>query len=141
MARALCGLVAVRVDGLLPPTPLSRRARTACWGAHLLGIHAEEVINLFALAIRTGIPAKGLKAMGVRLPDQYLRYPLHALIVRPAASSGWLAGDAFFSPSRRRYSAGPLCRIVQAGRDALDLARVAFDMKRGRAHSWVRILL
>jgi glutathione reductase (NADPH) len=30
-------------------------------GAHLLGQHAEEVINLFGLAIRTGIPASDLK--------------------------------------------------------------------------------
>jgi glutathione reductase (NADPH) len=30
-------------------------------GAHLLGSQAEEVINLFALAIRSGIPAKDLK--------------------------------------------------------------------------------
>ena len=30
-------------------------------GAHLLGGQAEEVINLFALAIRSGIPAKSLK--------------------------------------------------------------------------------
>ncbi len=30
-------------------------------GAHLLGPHAEEVINLFALAIRSGIPATDLK--------------------------------------------------------------------------------
>jgi len=30
-------------------------------GAHLLGLHAEEVINLFGLAIRTGIRATDLK--------------------------------------------------------------------------------
>jgi glutathione reductase (NADPH) len=30
-------------------------------GAHLLGPHAEEVINLFALAIRFGVPATDLK--------------------------------------------------------------------------------
>ncbi len=30
-------------------------------GAHLLGPHAEEVINLFALAIRSGLPATDLK--------------------------------------------------------------------------------
>ena len=30
-------------------------------GAHLLGPHAEEVINLFALAIRSGVPATELK--------------------------------------------------------------------------------
>ena len=29
-------------------------------GAHLVGPHADEVINLFALAIRHGIPAKAL---------------------------------------------------------------------------------
>jgi len=30
-------------------------------GAHLLGPRAEEVINLFALAIRSGVPATDLK--------------------------------------------------------------------------------
>lgn len=30
-------------------------------GAHLLGPHAEEVINLFALAIRSGVPSTDLK--------------------------------------------------------------------------------
>jgi glutathione reductase (NADPH) len=32
-------------------------------GAHLLGPHAEEVINLFALAIRSGLRANDLKEM------------------------------------------------------------------------------
>ena len=32
-------------------------------GAHLLGVHAEEVINLFALAVRFGITAKDLRQM------------------------------------------------------------------------------
>ncbi len=32
-------------------------------GAHLLGLHAEEVINLFALAIRMGLGASDLKQM------------------------------------------------------------------------------
>ncbi len=32
-------------------------------GAHLLGVHAEEVINLFALAIRTSLKASDLKHM------------------------------------------------------------------------------
>jgi len=32
-------------------------------GAHLLGPHAEEVINLFALAIRMGLRASDLKQM------------------------------------------------------------------------------
>jgi glutathione reductase (NADPH) len=32
-------------------------------GAHLLGVHAEEVINLFAMAIRFDIPAPELKTM------------------------------------------------------------------------------
>ena len=31
-------------------------------GAHLLGGQAEEVINLFALAMRSGVPAAGLKS-------------------------------------------------------------------------------
>ncbi len=32
-------------------------------GAHLLGRHAEEVINLFGLSIRSRIPATELKHM------------------------------------------------------------------------------
>ena len=32
-------------------------------GAHLFGPHAEEVINLFAVAIRTGLTTKALKGI------------------------------------------------------------------------------
>ncbi len=32
-------------------------------GAHLLGLHAEEVINIFALAIRSGLKVEDLKTM------------------------------------------------------------------------------
>jgi glutathione reductase (NADPH) len=37
-------------------------------GAHLLGPHAEEVINLFALAIRMGLQASDLKQMVYAYP-------------------------------------------------------------------------
>ena len=37
-------------------------------GAHLLGLHAEEVINLFALAIRTGLRASDLRSMVYAYP-------------------------------------------------------------------------
>jgi glutathione reductase (NADPH) len=37
-------------------------------GAHLLGLHAEEVINLFALAIRFGLKADDLKKMPYAYP-------------------------------------------------------------------------
>jgi glutathione reductase (NADPH) len=37
-------------------------------GAHLLGFHAEEVINLFALAIRAGLRASDLKTMVYAYP-------------------------------------------------------------------------
>ena len=40
-------------------------------GAHLLGAHAEETINLFALAIRNGLKAEDLRAM-------IYSYPTHA---------------------------------------------------------------
>jgi glutathione reductase (NADPH) len=40
-------------------------------GAHLLGAHAEETINLFGLAIRTGLTAKDLREM-------IYAYPTHA---------------------------------------------------------------
>jgi pyruvate/2-oxoglutarate dehydrogenase complex dihydrolipoamide dehydrogenase (E3) component len=40
-------------------------------GAHLLGPHAEDTINLFALAIRSGIPATTLK-------QAIFAYPTHA---------------------------------------------------------------
>jgi glutathione reductase (NADPH) len=38
-------------------------------GAHLLGIGAEEVINLFAVAIRSGMPATQLKQMLFAYPS------------------------------------------------------------------------
>ena len=37
-------------------------------GAHLLGLHAEEVINLFALAIRTDLRASALRSMVYAYP-------------------------------------------------------------------------
>jgi len=37
-------------------------------GAHLLGVHAEEVINLFALAMRTGLHASDLRHMVYSYP-------------------------------------------------------------------------
>jgi len=37
-------------------------------GAHLLGIHAEEIINIFALAVRTGLSASDLKEMVFTYP-------------------------------------------------------------------------
>jgi glutathione reductase (NADPH) len=40
-------------------------------GAHLLGPHAEEVINLFALAVRYGLTAP-------QLVDVMYAYPTHA---------------------------------------------------------------
>ncbi len=44
-------------------------------GAHLLGPHAEETINLFALAIRAGLRASDLK-------DELFSYPTNASDVR-----------------------------------------------------------
>jgi glutathione reductase (NADPH) len=38
-------------------------------GAHLLGAHAEEIINLFGLAIRFGLRADDLKAMRYSYPS------------------------------------------------------------------------
>jgi glutathione reductase (NADPH) len=37
-------------------------------GAHLLGAHADEVISIFALAIRNGLNAKDLKTMVFAYP-------------------------------------------------------------------------
>lgn len=37
-------------------------------GAHLLGIHAEEIVNIFALAIRMGLSAHDLKEMVFAYP-------------------------------------------------------------------------
>jgi len=37
-------------------------------GAHIFGPHAEEMINIFALAIRTGLPATELKLMPYAYP-------------------------------------------------------------------------
>jgi glutathione reductase (NADPH) len=44
-------------------------------GAHLLGPHAEEVINIFALAIRKGLTATDLK-------DALFAYPTSSSDVR-----------------------------------------------------------
>jgi glutathione reductase (NADPH) len=38
-------------------------------GAHLLGVHAEETINLFAMAIRFGLTADQLKDMRYTYPS------------------------------------------------------------------------
>ena len=38
-------------------------------GAHILGPHAEEVINIFALAIRSGIRAAELEEMPYAYPS------------------------------------------------------------------------
>jgi glutathione reductase (NADPH) len=37
-------------------------------GAHLLGIHAEEIVNIFALAVRAGLSARDLKDMVYAYP-------------------------------------------------------------------------
>ena len=37
-------------------------------GAHLLGPHAEEIINIFGLAIRAGLSARNLKDMVFAYP-------------------------------------------------------------------------
>jgi glutathione reductase (NADPH) len=37
-------------------------------GAHLVGLHAEEVINIFGLAIRFGLTASDLKDMVYAYP-------------------------------------------------------------------------
>jgi glutathione reductase (NADPH) len=37
-------------------------------GAHLLGVHAEEMVNIFALAIRAGLSARDLKDMVYAYP-------------------------------------------------------------------------
>jgi glutathione reductase (NADPH) len=47
-------------------------------GAHLLGPHAEEVINLFSLAIRLGIPADELKRRSSSIRPT-AGHPLHGL--------------------------------------------------------------
>jgi glutathione reductase (NADPH) len=37
-------------------------------GAHLLGIHAEEIVKIFALAVRTGLTARDLREMVFTYP-------------------------------------------------------------------------
>lgn len=44
-------------------------------GAHLLGLHAEEIINIFALAVRTELSAHDLE-------DMLFAYPAGASDVR-----------------------------------------------------------
>ena len=41
-------------------------------GAHLLGPHAEEIINIFALAIRTGLRATQVRSMNYSYPSSSL---------------------------------------------------------------------
>jgi Pyridine nucleotide-disulphide oxidoreductase, dimerisation domain len=47
---------------------LVQEARGLILGAHLLGFHAEEVINLFALAIRKGLRATDLEEIPYAYP-------------------------------------------------------------------------
>jgi len=47
-------------------------------GAHLVGPGAEEVINLFGLAIRHDLTAEALKST-IRLPDRSIGYQLYAV--------------------------------------------------------------
>ena len=51
-------------------------------GAHLLGAHAEEVINLFAFAIRFAIPSAELKHMIYSYPTSASDCP-HAMRYGP----------------------------------------------------------
>jgi glutathione reductase (NADPH) len=44
-------------------------------GAHLLGIDAEEIINIFALALRAGLSARDLREM-------VFTYPTNAYDIR-----------------------------------------------------------
>jgi glutathione reductase (NADPH) len=37
-------------------------------GAHILGLHADEVVNIFGLAIRMGLSARDLKDMVYAYP-------------------------------------------------------------------------
>jgi len=48
-------------------------------GTHILGSEASEVINLFTIAIRTGLRATGFKAHAVCVSDEWLKYDAHAL--------------------------------------------------------------
>jgi len=48
-------------------------------GAHLLGPSADEVINIFALAIRRGLTAKGCERGGVRIPHARVGHRVHGL--------------------------------------------------------------
>jgi glutathione reductase (NADPH) len=59
------------------PTPSSGHSRKLQFprkgpdrilGAHLLRIHAEEIVDIFALAVRTGLTARDLKEMVVTYP-------------------------------------------------------------------------
>ena len=48
-------------------------------GAHLVGPHVDEIINLFALAIRQGLTATGPRANHICLPNQGIGYRRHAV--------------------------------------------------------------
>jgi Pyridine nucleotide-disulphide oxidoreductase, dimerisation domain len=63
-------------------------------GAHLLGLHAEEVINAFALAMRTG---QRSQVDGLRLPHERDRCELHGMIATADLSHEGCACSIFGS--------------------------------------------
>ena len=56
-------------------------------GAHLLGPHADETINLFAMAMRFGMPADQFKQMLFAYPTQASDTLVHGLNREPVARS------------------------------------------------------
>ncbi len=55
-------------------------------GAHLLGYNADEMINVFALAIRTGADTRRPPGNGMGLPDRRVRYQPDRVITRVTCS-------------------------------------------------------
>ncbi len=70
---------------------ISERATGRILGAHIIGHGGEELIHVFALAMRHGITTARLRRHGLCLSDLHLRHPLHDL-------SAWRA-DATAPPS------------------------------------------
>ena len=56
---------------------VTTRDSGAIVGAHLLGVEADEIINVFALAIRSGVTIEGLRTMTWSYPT--LAYDINYL--------------------------------------------------------------
>ena len=67
---------------------ISERSSGRILGAHIVGHRGEDLIHVFALAMRHGITTADIRRHGLRLPDLRLRHPLHGVSARIAGRGG-----------------------------------------------------